>query len=132
MLGGLAERLPFGGQAADQRRSLLRRQLRGSIRFDGAPYNENILPAGFPFGVLGGSGRKGGALYFLVQLGQLPAEGTGAVAQLRQQCGQRLPQAVRRFIKNEGMRQAGDSLQGSLPLSFFDGQKALEQKPPGG
>ena len=69
---------------------------------------------------------------FLVQLGQLPAEGTGAVAQLRQQCGQRLPQAVRRFIKNEGMRQAGDSLQGSLPLSFFDGQKALKQKPPGG
>ena len=37
-----------------------------------------------------------------------------------------------RFIKDKGVRQAGNSLQGGFPFPFFDGQEALKKEFTGG
>ena len=63
-----------------------------------------------------------------MQLGQLPAQRNGAVAQPLQQRRQGLPQAVGRFVKDKGVRQPGNGLQGGVTLPLFDGQKALKQE----
>ena len=96
------------------------------VAFFDSGHNQHIFSAGFPGGVFFHRLGQCGALHFFVQLGQLPAQGDGAVPQAFQQGGKGLPQAVGRFVEDKGMRQAANCLQRRIALPFFDGKKALK------
>ena len=122
--------LPHQGQGAGG--GLLGGGGRFGPRLGRARHDQDVFPAGFGLGVMGGGLGEGGLPDLLVELGQLPAEGDAAVpAKGGGQLVEGGPQPVGRFVKDDGPHLP---LQGGQPFAAqpaLGGQKALKD-PAGG